>query len=354
MANRTCNSLSKGIINTIYKNINKIYKQGFAINNLSSPYTPSFDPKVLPFNLPKSVKLVEVGPRDGLQNEKNVIVTTDEKIQLINKLSKTGLRSIESTAFVHPKFVPQMADNKDVYTGIEKVEGISYPVLVPKIDYYNKAKEAGVKEVAIFTSATEGFCRKNIGCSIEESFERFIPIAEQSKKDNIKLRGYVSCVVGCPYDGYTDPKKVAEVAKRLYDLGCYEISLGDTIGVGTAGSISLMLSEVTKLIPSSALAGHYHDTYGQAVANILASLSYGVTTFDSSVAGLGGCPYAKGASGNVSTEDVVYLMQGLGIETGINMEMLIDVGEYISNILGRPPISKVARAFLNKRTGTLK
>lgn len=293
---------------------------------------------------PTSVKIVEVGPRDGLQNEKQVVLTAD-KIALINRLSETGLPVVEATSFVSPKWVPQMADNKDVLTGIKQHTDVSYPVLTPNMKGFEAALAAGAKEVAIFGAASESFSQKNINCSIDESLERFRPIMQAAKQNNIRVRGYVSCVLGCPYEGDIAVTKVADVAKMLFDMGCYEISLGDTIGVGTPLKAQAMLKAVAQNVPMSALAVHFHDTYGQALSNILACLQLGVATVDSSIAGLGGCPYAKGASGNVATEDVVYMLNGMGIRTGIDLNQLLKAGQFISEKLGRSPMSKVANAL---------
>ncbi|XP_064652332.1 hydroxymethylglutaryl-CoA lyase, mitochondrial-like [Lineus longissimus] len=297
--------------------------------------------------LPEFVKIVEVGPRDGLQNEKSV-VPTDLKIDFVNKLSDTGLTSIEVTAFVSPKWVPQMADHSLVLNGIRKKPTVTYGALVPNIQGFQSAVAAGAMEVAIFGAASESFTRKNINCSIDESLERFSAVTEAAKRANIPVRGYVSCVLGCPYEGHIQPEKVAQVARKMFDLGCYEISLGDTIGVGNPGSMQAMLAEVIKVIPVEKLSVHCHDTYGQALANIYAALQMGVAVVDSSVAGLGGCPYADGASGNVPTEDVLYLLHGLGIKTDVDLEKMIKVGHFISSALKRPNFSKVgiARAKL--------
>lgn len=293
---------------------------------------------------PESVKIVEVGPRDGLQNEKAIIETSD-KIELINRLSLTGLSVVEATSFVSPKWVPQMSDNKDVMAGIKRNDKVSYPVLTPNMKGFEAALAAGAEEVAVFGAASESFSQKNINCSISESLQRFEPIMAQAQKHKIKVRGYVSCVLGCPYEGDIDAAKVAEVAKTLFDMGCYEISLGDTIGVGTPLKAQRMLSSVAEKVSINHLAIHFHDTYGQALSNILACLQLGITTVDSSIAGLGGCPYAKGASGNVATEDVVYMLDGMGIHTGVDLKKLIDVGQFISDKLGRAPVSKVANAL---------
>ncbi|XP_028594710.2 hydroxymethylglutaryl-CoA lyase, mitochondrial isoform X1 [Podarcis muralis] len=293
--------------------------------------------------LPKYVKIVEVGPRDGLQNEKN-IVPTHVKIDLINMLSETGLSVIEATSFVSPKWIPQMADHTEVMQGIRKVPGISYPVLTPNLKGFQAAVAAGAKEVSIFGAASELFTKKNINCSIEESLDRFSDVLSAAKETGIPVRGYVSCVLGCPYEGKISPAKVAEVSKRMYAMGCYEISLGDTIGVGTPGNMKDMLSAVMKEVPLGALAVHCHDTYGQALANTLVALQMGVNVVDSSVAGLGGCPYAQGASGNVATEDMVYMLNGLGIHTGVDLTKLLDAGTFICKALNRRTNSKVAQA----------
>jgi hydroxymethylglutaryl-CoA lyase len=298
--------------------------------------------------LPNKVKIVEVGPRDGLQNEQTQIETSI-KVGLIDRLTQAGLPVIEATSFVSPKWVPQLADGADVMARITRKPGTSYPVLVPNHNGFEAALAAGAREIAVFASASESFAQKNTNCSIAESLERFAPVMKAARASGVKVRGYVSCVIGCPYEGDIAPGKVAEVADRLFQMGCYEISLGDTIGVGTPGKTQDMLAAVVRRIPMNKLAGHYHDTYGQALANIYASLEMGVAVFDSSVSGLGGCPYAKGATGNVATEDVVYLLQGLGIETGVDLDALIDAGQYIGAALERPTNSRVARALLAKR-----
>ncbi|KAM6432773.1 3-hydroxymethyl-3-methylglutaryl-CoA lyase, cytoplasmic [Rhynochetos jubatus] len=300
--------------------------------------------------LPEYIKIVEVGPRDGLQNEK-VIVPTDIKIELINRLSKTGLPAIEVTSFVSSKWVPQMADHKEVMRGIERHPGVQYPVLTPNLQGFHSAIAAGAKEVSVFGAASESFSKMNINCSIEESIEKFEEVAKSARNMNIPVRGYVSCALGCPYEGNVTPAKVAEVSKRLYSVGCYEISLGDTIGVGTPGSMKRMLEAVMKEIPLSALAVHCHDTYGQALANILTAIQMGVSVVDSSVAGLGGCPYAKGATGNVATEDVIYMLNGLGINTGANLYRVMEAGNFICTALNKKTNSKVAQASFN--TGTI-
>ena len=292
----------------------------------------------------KKVRLVEVGPRDGLQNEAGEVPTAI-KVELIERLADAGLPAVEATAFVSPKWVPQMADHTEVLQRVRRKPGVSYPVLTPNLKGFEAARAAGAAEVAVFGAASEAFSKKNINCSIAESLDRFRPIVELSLKEKIRVRGYVSCVLGCPYEGDVAPARVAEVAGALYDMGCYEISLGDTIGVGTPGKAKAMIEACARRVPLERLAGHYHDTYGQALANIYASLEAGVTTFDASVAGLGGCPYAAGASGNVATEDVVYMLHGLGIETGVDLRRLVEIGRWICGVLGREPASKVNKAF---------
>ena len=289
------------------------------------------------------VRLVEVGPRDGLQNETTIISTAD-KIELINRLSRTGLRSIEATSFVSPKWVPQLADAAEVFTAIDHVPGISYPVLVPNEKGYERALAAGAREVAVFTAASEAFNQKNINASIDESIERFHPVLQRARADGVKVRGYVSTVLGCPYQGNVPVADVVRVAARLHALGCYEISLGDTIGTGTPYKARALLKAVASEVPMPALAVHFHDTYGQALANILACLEEGVAVVDSAVSGTGGCPYATGASGNVASEDVAYLLHGLGMETGIDPEKLSDTGRWLAALLGRESGSKVTRA----------
>ncbi|MCC6210025.1 MAG: hydroxymethylglutaryl-CoA lyase [Burkholderiales bacterium] len=299
--------------------------------------------------LPRKVRIVEMGPRDGLQNEKGEVPTAI-KLELIERLGEAGLTAIEATAFVSPKWIPQMADHAEVLGRIRRRPGVAYPVLTPNLKGFEAAKAAGATEVAVFAAASEAFSRKNINCSIAESLERFRPVLESARKANIKVRGYISCVVGCPYEGAIAPQKVAEVAGALHDMGCYEISLGDTIGVGTPGRMQAMVEACARRVPAARLAGHYHDTYGQALANIYASMELGIATFDASVAGLGGCPYAKGATGNVATEDVVYMLHGLGIETGIDLDRLVDTGTWISAFLKRESSSRAGRAIQAKRT----
>ncbi|WP_417820654.1 hydroxymethylglutaryl-CoA lyase [Terasakiella sp.] len=294
--------------------------------------------------LPKKVKIVDVGPRDGLQNEKE-IVPTDAKVELIHRLADAGLPVVEAGSFVSPKWVPQMGDSAEIMKTITRKAGVSYPVLTPNMKGFEGAMAVNAQEVAIFGAASESFSQKNINCSIAESLARFEPIMAAAKEKNIAVRGYVSCVVGCPYEGDIAPEKVADVAAKLYEMGCYEISLGDTVGVGTPGKVQDMLKAVSAVVPMEKLAVHFHDTYGQALANIYAALEMGVSVVDSSVAGLGGCPYAKGASGNVATEDVVYMLNGLGIETGVDLDKLCEAGRFISNVIGRAPASKVSLAL---------
>ena len=300
--------------------------------------------------LPRQVRIVEVGPRDGLQNERETVPTAI-KLALIDQLADAGLKTIEVGAFVSPKWVPQMADSAAVLAGIHRRPGVSYPVLVPNLHGLESARAAGATEIAVFGAASETFSRRNINCSIAESLERFRPVVEAAHRYGISVRGYVSCALGCPYEGDVAPAQVAEVAGALYAMGCYEISLGDTLGVGTPGQTRRMLEAVAWEAPMDRLAGHYHDTYGQALVNIYASLELGLATFDASIAGLGGCPYAMGASGNVATEDVIYLLNGLGIETGVQLDALVDAAAFISTALGRPPASKVARARQAARSG---
>lgn len=301
--------------------------------------------------LPRTVRLVEVGPRDGLQNEKQ-LVPADSKVELIRRLAAAGLSTIEVTSFVSPKWVPQMGDNTEVLTrvlGGAAPAGLNYPVLTPNLKGFEAALAAGAREVAVFGAASESFSQKNINCSIAESLERFRPVTEAAQAAGVRVRGYVSCVAGCPYEGPVAPEKVAEVAETLLAMGCYEISLGDTIGTGNPVSIRRMLDAVLRRVPAERLAGHYHDTYGMAAANVYASLEMGVAVFDASVGGLGGCPYAAGASGNVATEDLVWLLAGMGIDTGIDLDALVDVAAWISAEIGREPASRVARAVLAKR-----
>ena len=295
------------------------------------------------------VRIVEVGPRDGLQNEKQSIATAI-KLELIDRLAAAGLRNIEATSFVSPKWVPQMADHAEVMRGLQRRPGVSYPVLTPNLQGFEAAMAAGATEVAVFAAASEGFSQKNINCSVDESINRFVPVLEAAKRLGVKVRGYVSCVIACPYDGPTAPQKVLHVAGRLHEMGCYEVSLGDTIGVGTPESVLRMLEATATRVPVGQLAGHYHQTYGMAVANVYASYQFGLRVFDSSIAGLGGCPYAKGATGNVATEDIVYLLHGLGAETGVDLDALVDCGAWISAQLNRTNGSQAGRALLAKRS----
>jgi hydroxymethylglutaryl-CoA lyase len=286
-----------------------------------------------------------MSPRDGLQNEPGAPVPTATKIELIERLAKAGMSHIEAASFVSPKWVPQMGDASAVMTGIERRKGVVYSALTPNLKGLENALEANADEVAVFGAASEAFSQKNINCSVSESLERFEPVLARARDAGVRVRGYVSCVLGCPYEGEIAPTKVADVAKALYDMGCYEISLGDTIGVGTPLAAKRMIEAVSREVPMECLAAHFHDTYGQALANLYAVLEEGVSVIDASTAGLGGCPYAKGASGNVATEDVLYLLKGLGIETGIDLQAVIDTGYWITAELGRTPSSKVALAM---------
>ncbi|CUW39338.1 Hydroxymethylglutaryl-CoA lyase, mitochondrial [Magnetospirillum sp. XM-1] len=294
--------------------------------------------------VPKHVKLVEVGPRDGLQNERRPVLPA-VKAELINRLGEAGMAVIEAGSFVSPKWVPQMADTAAVMDLIVRKPGISYPVLVPNLQGLEAAVAARADEIAVFAAASESFSRKNINCSIGESLDRLAPVVAGACRKGLQVRGYVSCVLGCPYEGAVSAGVVADVAARLVDFGCYEISLGDTIGVGTPGETQKMLRAVAVYVPIDKLAVHFHDTYGQALVNILAALDIGVTVVDCSISGLGGCPYAKGASGNVASEDVLYMLNGLDVETGVNLDRLIDAGSFICGVLGRPTGSKVAMAL---------
>jgi hydroxymethylglutaryl-CoA lyase len=304
--------------------------------------------------LPKEIKIVEVGPRDGLQNESQ-LVPTEIKVELINRLSRSGLKAVESTSFVSPKWVPQMADSTAVMEGIDRREGVSYPVLTPNLQGLTAAIAAGATEVAVFAAASESFSQQNINCSIDQSLERFAPLITTATEQGMQVRGYVSCVLGCPYEGDVNPELVARVARQLLDLGCYEISLGDTIGVGTPGRAQAMIDAVAAKVPIDRLAIHFHDTYGQALANVMACLEKGISVVDSSVAGLGGCPYAKGAAGNLASEDLLYMLNGLGISTGVDLDALVEAGTFISKAVGRTSGSKVAQAMnahenINKQT----
>lgn len=298
--------------------------------------------------MPKRVKMVEVGPRDGLQNEPGSVPAA-VKIGLIDRLTDAGLPVIEATSFVSPKWVPQMADAAEVMAGIRRKPGVSYPVLTPNMKGLEGAMAAGATEVAVFAAATESFSRRNTNCSIAESFERFEPVCRTALANGLKVRGYISVVLGCPYEGDVRAQAVADVAQRLFEMGCYEISLGDTVGAGTPGRTRHLIDTVAQHIPVEKLGGHFHDTFGQALANILAALEMGVATFDSSVAGLGGCPYSPGATGNVATEDVLYMLDGMGIETGVRMEKLLEAAEFISGALRRPTGSRAGRALLARR-----
>ena len=294
--------------------------------------------------LPTSIKLFEMAPRDGLQNEPGTLVPTVTKIELIERLANAGIRHIESASFVSPKWVPQMGDAAEVMRGIQRQHGVVYSALTPNLKGLEGALEAGVEEVAVFGAASEAFSQKNINCSIAESLARFEPVLARAKEAGVRVRGYVSCVLGCPYEGDIAPHKVADVAKALYEMGCYEVSLGDTIGVGTPLAAKRMIEATRQQVPIEKLAAHFHDTYGMAIANLYAVLEEGVSVIDAATAGLGGCPYAKGASGNVATEDVLYLLEGLGIDTGIDLQAVIDTGDWITQQLGRKPSAKVALA----------
>ncbi len=299
--------------------------------------------------LPPRVKLVEVGPRDGLQNETQS-VPTDIKIQLIDRLSAAGLPVIEAGSFVSPKWVPQLQDTAAVLAGIQRRTDVRYPVLVPNMQGLERALAAGVKEIAVFGAASETFSHKNINCGIDQSLERFGAVCDAAHDQNIAVRGYISCVLGCPYEGDIAPTAVARVAARLQEMGCYEISLGDTIGVGTPAKAQALIETVAACVPVDVLAAHFHDTYGQALANLITVLPLGVATIDCAISGLGGCPYADGATGNVATEDVLYMLDGLGIDTGVDMDALLGASRFVSDVLKRAPVSKVARALLSGKS----
>jgi hydroxymethylglutaryl-CoA lyase len=297
---------------------------------------------------PAHVKLVDVSPRDGLQNEKGS-VPTGVKVELVDRLSDAGLRAVEAGSFVSPKWVPQMADSAEVMARIRRKPGVAYPVLVPNMKGLEAAIAAGAAEIAGFAAATEAFSKRNTNCTIAESMQRQAQVCKAALDAGVRVRGYISVVLGCPYEGDVKPQAVADVARQLRDMGCYEISLGDTIGTGTPARAQHLIDAITRDMPVQMLAGHFHDTYGQALANILAVMEQGVAVFDSSVAGLGGCPYAKGATGNVATEDVLYMLNGLEIETGIDMDQLLDAAQFICDHLGRPTVSRAGRALAAKR-----
>ena len=299
--------------------------------------------------LPQHVTLVEVGPRDGLQNEAQTVSAAD-KIDLVHRLQQAGLKQIEVTSFVSPKWVPQMGDNAQVMAGLQRQAGVRYSVLTPNMKGFEGALAAKADEVVIFAAASEAFSQRNINCSIAESIERFRPVVEAAHANGMKVRSAVSCALGCPYQGEITLNQVDEVVQRLLDIGADHIGIADTIGVGTAGRVAHVMELALKRVPIAELSGHFHDTYGQALTNIHACLQLGIHTFDSSIAGLGGCPYAKGATGNVATEDVVYLLHGLGIHTGLDLDLLVDAGAFISNVLGRKPVSRVSNAMLAKRS----
>ncbi len=301
-----------------------------------------------PSNFPSHVTLVDVGPRDGLQNEGRPVDAAD-KIALVHRLQDAGVRQIEVTSFVSPKWVPQMADNAEVMAGIQRQQGVRYSVLTPNMKGFEGALAAGADEVVIFAAASEAFSQRNINCSIAESIERFRPVVDAAKATGKRVRAAVSCALGCPYQGEVTVEAVEDVVKRLLDIGSDHIGIADTIGVGTAGRVKAVMERALKHVPLAELSGHFHDTYGQALTNIYGCLELGIHTFDTSVAGLGGCPYAKGATGNVATEDVVYLLHGLGIHTGIKLEKLVDAADFISGVLGRKPVSRVSNALLAKR-----
>jgi len=300
-------------------------------------------------NLPEHVRIVDVGPRDGLQNEP-ATVPTDAKVAFIDRLSASGLQAVEAGAFVSPKWVPQMADSAEVLARIQHRDGVSFPVLVPNERGLERALAAGVEEIAVFGAASETFSQRNINCSIDESLERFRPVAERALAAGVRVRGYVSCVLGCPYEGEIGAEAVARVVKALDAMGCYQVSLGDTIGVGTPRKAQVMVEAVAAHVAMERLAGHFHDTYGQALANILAVMELGMATFDSATAGLGGCPYARGAAGNVATEDLLFMLDGLGVETGVSLDAVAEAGRFITGMLGREPASKVARALAAQET----
>ncbi|XP_014356232.2 hydroxymethylglutaryl-CoA lyase, mitochondrial [Papilio machaon] len=293
------------------------------------------------------IRIYEVGPRDGLQNESK-FVPTDVKVELIHKLAAAGIKNIECASFVSPKWVKQMSDGIDVMKTIKRSPGVNYPVLIPNLKGYETAMKCNIEEVAIFPAGSEGFSQKNLNCSVEEGLKRFKEVAVQAIKDGLRVRGYISCVVGCPYDGPIHPKGIAKITEELFEMGCYEVSLGDTIGVGTAGSVQRLMREVLKVAKPENLALHFHDTYGQGLSNLLAGLEFGIKTVDSSISGLGGCPYARGATGNLATEDLVYFLYGLGVNTNVDLVKLIEAGRYISNFLGKMTESRVNRALSDR------
>ncbi|CAH2238957.1 hydroxymethylglutaryl-CoA lyase, mitochondrial isoform X1 [Pararge aegeria] len=293
------------------------------------------------------IRIYEVGPRDGLQNESK-FVPTEIKTELIHKLANAGIKNIESASFVSPKWVKQMSDGSEVMKSIKRVQGVNYPVLIPNLKGYETAKGCNIEEIAIFPAGSEGFSQKNLNCSVEEGLKRFKLVADQAVKDGIRVRGYVSCILGCPYDGPISPKAIAKITEELFAMGCYEVSLGDTIGVGTAGSVRKLMREVLSVTTPDNIALHFHDTYGQGLSNLLAGLEFGIRTVDSSISGLGGCPYARGASGNLATEDLVYFLYGLGVNTNVDLVKLIEAGRYISNFLAKPTESRVNRAIGDK------
>lgn len=298
--------------------------------------------------LPQKVKIIEVGPRDGLQNEKE-FVPIDVKVELVNQLSNAGFQNIEAASFVSPKWIPQMSGSAEVMSQIRRRPDTIYSVLTPNLKGYEDAVASNADEVVIFSAASETFTQKNINCSIEESIKRFEPVTQAALRDGIRVRGSVSCSLGCPYEGAITPKQVAETAKRMLDLGCHEIDIADTIGVGTPGHVIAVFEEILAFAPTDIFSGHFHDTYGQSLANIYAAMEMGISIFHSSIAGLGGCPYAKGATGNVATEDVLYMLNGLGIETGINFATTLKAAEFITNKIGKPNASRVAQAFAAKK-----
>ena len=301
-------------------------------------------------NVPQAVKVVEVGPRDGLQNEAATLPLAT-KVALIDRLSATGLSAIEAGSFVSPRWVPQMADTAEVLAAIRRFPSVTYPVLTPNLRGFERARQAGATEVAVFSAATQSFSRRNTNCSVEESLERAAAVAEAAGRVGIRVRGYVSCALACPYEGPTDPREVREVAERLYRMGCYEVSLGDTVGAGTPLAARAMVECVASAVPVERLAVHFHDTYGQALANILACLEQGIAVVDSAVAGLGGCPYAPGATGNVATEDLLYMLHGCGVRTGVDLDLVVEAGRFISDALGRRPASRVSRARAGPHNG---